>query len=452
MNEIQRLFLVSPDIERWLEKQTVSMEKTELFYADDSCYYVKQFPNTYTKVMVRSEELEEKDTVTEADYKLARQKHMGKKVSKKNYTVEIENQRFMVLKYLKNRKGLYLLVVYAKKGTTSGETKTLQSLQPLMLKAISHDEKYSDKSLALCAEVMEYSQNKLFDQIDAFEPSNLFFWQVPKRIYVRDGVSLVLYRNLRLLHHYKVNYQQKHFAASLHRLRVIMRRSATILETFSSYFDPNIHRFCIDLFLHYHEQTKLLRYLYFLEELCESKEDASSQLLQEIKDLIYEEHRSVSQMLLEQPFQQLEKILTREIQEIDPAPCMCLEEEAKRVVRQHLDDLEKLLQQSKEGHNEEMLEALYASIDALQTLVEDFFHIIGEKKTQIIIDELNILLKPLREYRNCKEREDILKAMQSQSTQKEELDISPLLCTHTQELEEKIAHALRLLRASRFYI
>jgi hypothetical protein len=131
---------------------------------------------------------------------------------------------------------------------------------------------------------------------------------------------------------------------------------------------------------------------------------------------------------------------------------MCLEEEAKRVVKQHLDDLEKLLQQSKEGHNEEVLEALYASIDALQTLVEDFFHIIGEKKTQIIVDELNILLKPLREYRNCKEREDILKAMQSQSTQKEELDISPLLCTHNQELEKKIAHALRLLRASRFYI
>jgi hypothetical protein len=101
MNEMQRIFLVSPDIERWLEKQTVSVEKTELFYVDDNCYYVKQFPNTYTKVIVRSEELEEKDTVTEADYKLARHKHMGKKVSKKKLHSGDRKPKVYGLKVLK---------------------------------------------------------------------------------------------------------------------------------------------------------------------------------------------------------------------------------------------------------------------------------------------------------------------------------------------------------------
>ena len=458
MNEMQRIFSVSPDIERWLEKQTFEVEKTELFYVEaamgrelyEACYYLKSFPDTYMKVRVDSEAEEVKTEVTESQYKLARSQRIGKKVVKKTYRLEIERQKFVVMKYLKNLKGLYILVAHAIEGKSTGESEALHSLQPLMLKVINQDEKYSDKSLALCTQVMGYSINKLFDKIDAYEPANLFFWQVPKRIYVRDGVALILYRNLRLLHHYRANYQHKHFSASLHRLRVIMRRSATLLETFSSFFDPNIHRVCINMLLHYHEETKLLRYLYYLDELCETNKDAKPNLQQELKDLIYEEHRAVSQMFHDQPFQQLVQILTREVQDSDNHPCSSLEDEVMKVVRERLSALEALFKQTNEGYDAEILESLYTDIDSLQTLIEDFFHIIGEKKTKIIVEELNILLKPLREYRNCKERSEILEAMKKQATQ--DIDIGPLLCTHTQELEEKIAHALRLLRASRFYV
>ncbi len=462
MNEMQRIFSVSPDIERWLEKQIFETVKTELFYVQasiqsdsyEACYYLKTFPDTYVKVTVDSEAKEEKTEVTQAEYKLARSKRIGKKVVKKTHTLEIDNQKFVVMKYLKNLKGLYVLVAYEIEGKSTGESQTLHSLQPLMLKAINQDEKYSDKSLALCTEVMEYSIDKLFDQIDAYEPSNLFFWQVPKRIYVRDGVALVLYRNLRLLRHYKSSYQHKHFSASLHRLRVIMRRSATLLEYFSSYFSPNIHRVCINMLLHYHEETKLLRYLYFLDELYEANQDISkdikSKLQEELKDFIYQEHRAVSQMFHDQPFLQLVQILTREVQEPDRHPCIALEEEVLKVARERLDALEALLAKSQEGYDEEMLEVLYTSMDSLQTLLEDFYHIIGEKKTKTIAEELNILLKPLREYRNCKERKEILEAIKKQSAH--DVDITALLCEHTEELEERIRHSLKLLAASRFYL
>ena len=462
MNEIQRIFLVSPDIERWLEKQNYKVEKTELFYVEAdalsatyaSSYYIKDFPDTYTKVIVDNDAEEVKKEVSETEYKLARSQRVGRKIVKKTYTLEIDKQKFVLMKYLKNLKGIYVLVAYAIEGKSTGESQALNSLQPMMLKIINNDEKYSDKSLALCTEVMEYSMNKHFDKIDAYEPANLFFWQVPKRIYVRDGVALVLYRNLRLLHHYRANYQHKHFSASLHRLRVIMRRSATLLETFSSFFDPNIRQVCINMLLNYHEETKILRYLYYLDELqetyVEANQDAKPNLQQELKDLIYQEHRAVSQMFHDQPFQQLVQILTREVQEPDKHPCISLEDEVIKVVRERLSALEALLKQSKDGHNEAQLEALYTAIDSLQTLIEDFFHIIGEKNTKIIVEELNILLKPLREYRNCKEREEILEAMKKQSTN--DIDITPLLCEHIQELEDKISHALMLLRGSKFYV
>ena len=458
MNEIQRIFLVSPDIERWLEKQNYKVKKSELFYVEAdalsiayaSSYYIKYFPSTYTKVIVDNDAKEVKTDVSETEYKLARSQRVGRKIVKKTYTLEIDKQKFVLMKYLKNLKGIYVLVAYAIEGKSTGESQALNSLQPMMLKIINNDEKYSDKSLALCTEVMEYSMNKHFDKIDAYEPANLFFWQVPKRIYVRDGVALVLYRNLRLLHHYRANYQYKHFSASLHRLRVIMRRSATLLETFSSFFDPNIHQVCINMLLNYHEETKLLRYLYYLDELCESGKAAKPNLQKELKDLIYQEHRAVSQMFHDQAFQHLVQILTREVQEENKHPCISLEDEVIKVVRERLNALEALLKQSKDGQSEDLLEALYTAIDSLQTLIEDFFHIIGEKNTKIIVEELNILLKPLREYRNCKEREEILEAMKKQAN--EEIDIIPLLCGQMKELEEKINRALKLLRTSRFYV
>lgn len=112
---------------------------------------------------------------------------------------------------------------------------------------------------------------------------------------------------------------------------------------------------------------------------------------------------------------------------------------------------EEQLAQTKEGMSEEMLVTLYHTMDSLQTLLEDFFHIIGEKETQILVDEINILLKPLREYRNCKERAEILHAIKEQS-QNSILEIEPLLCEHEKELKKKIERALQLLRTSKFYV
>ena len=111
-----------------------------------------------------------------------------------------------------------------------------------------------------------------------------------------------------------------------------------------------------------------------------------------------------------------------------------------------------LPRRSVSAHRDEaLLEQLYASLDILQTHLEDFFPIIGEKEVQTIVDELNILLKPLREWRNCKERALILTQIKKHSTHPA-LGTESLLCEHETILEEKIENAIKLLRSSKFYI
>jgi len=455
MNKIQCKFLLSADIQRWLKEQILSLEKTEQFYikseSDTECYYLKYFPNTYTKVTIDKEGKEESIPVTQEDYLLQRKKHKGRKVIKKSYTVSIEEETFVVSKYLKKLKGLYVLFAYFKDAKAMRESHTLETLQSFILKEIDHDEKYNDNALSLCVKPMEYDLNKLFEKIDAFESANLFFWQVPRRLYIRDGVALLLYKNLRLLHYYKVNYQRKHLSATLHRLRVLMRRTAAILETFPDLFTPGVQRFCTSLLLRYHEETKLLRTLYFLEELCPTRENTKLSLYSELKSLTSQEEKEVTQMLLSQPFVHLIQILTRELYDQEHQQYKALNKEVKKVVRKHLKTFEVLLAKTKEGYDEEMLAQLYTSMDSLQTLIEDFYHILGEKETKLLVEELNILFKPLREYRNCKERAIILTYIKEQSENRT-LDTDPLLCEHEVELKEKVEYALKLLRTSKFYI
>jgi len=455
MNKIQRKFLISADMMRWLKQQKYTLQKSEQFYVksedDRECYYLKYFPDTYAKVKIDAEGKEVLSSVEEEMYCLARKQRMGRKIVKKTYTVVQDEVTFEISKYLKGLKGLSLLTVTFKDERARRDAEVMDALQVFILKEIDEDIKYKDRSLALYVKPMEYDIHKFFDKIDAFESANLFFWQVPRRLYLRDGIALVLYRNLRLIHHYKVNFQRKHMSATLHRLRVLLRRTASILETFPELFTPGVQRFGKDLLIRYYDETKLLRYLYFLEELCGSKDNASLALRSELKTLTFEEEKAVTQMLFDKPFSQLIQILTRELYDQENYPYLDLTKEVKKVVKTKLETFEALLVQTKEGLDDAMRNKLYYAMDILQILIEDFYHIIGEKETRMLVEELNILFKPLREYRNCKDRVLILEEIKTQAENKT-LNTDPLLCEHKEEIAEKIDHALKLLRSSTFYV
>ena len=452
MSNIQRKFLVTENIQHWHTKYPSIEHKTEQFYVgSDTTYYRKHFPDTYRKVTVSKNAKEASVAISEEEYASQRKKRKGRVLVKKSYNMTIGEDTFVVEKYLKKLKGLYVVIGYFQDEKAVRNSVTIQTLEPFVLKEINEDKKYMDKALAQCVKPMEYELHKYFEKIDAFESPNLFFWKVPARVYVEDGVSLVLYRNIRLLNYYKMSFQKKHFSSTLHRLRVLLRRSASMLETFPNLFNPNVQRFCMELLLRYYEETKVLRYLYFLNELCATREDAKLTLYSELKTLISQEEVAVTQMLSSQAFVQMMQILTREIKLQDSQKCSSLQKEVKSIVREKLGNVEMLFAKTKEGYDDGLLEEIYVSIDSLQTLMEDFFHIIGEKEVQIIINELNILFKPLREYRNCKERALILSNIKDES-QTKTLDTATLLCEHEEVLAEKIANALKLLRTSRFYV
>lgn len=455
MNNIQRKFLVSADIERWIEKYTPAVIKTEQFYVstmlEARCYYLKQFPDTYTKVTVDTMGHKETSSVIREVYKAQRKKHMGRVIVKKSYTVSIGDDLLVVEKYVKKLEGLYILVGHFKDEQAARDSKIIPLTEVFVIKEIGKDEKYSDPVLALGVKPMEYNIHTLFDKIDAFESPNLFFWQVQPYVYAHDGVCLVLYRNIRLLNHYKMSFQKKHFASTLHRLRVLLRRTATLLEIFPDLFNADVQKYCTDALHHYHEDAKVLRYLYFLDELCAMREDAKLTLYTELKSRISQEEQRVKKILSSDPFTHVLNTLTEEVKRFENRQYTSLKKEIKNETRKRLGKFEILLAQTKEGYDDKALEELYDVMDFLQTLIEDFFHIIGEKEARLIVEEINILLKPLREYRNCKERTRILQTIKDNSETKT-LNTEPLLCEHEEMLENKIAHALKLLRGSRFYM
>ncbi len=453
MYEIESKFLVSSDMMRWVEKYPYEVRKEEKFYLHidekEVVYCQKCDAGRYSKVVAASQAKPQEEAIDKERYLAYKKQRVGKVLSKRCYEIQCHDGRFEVWVYGKKLEGIYLLKASFDDEKQMRSSETLESLDAFVLKKIDKDRKYDEVNLARFVKPMEYDLNKMYEKIDAFESANLFFWQVPSRLYVRDGVSLILYKNLRLIHYYKVNYQRKHFAATLHRLRVLLRRTATIMQSFAAFYNPNVVRFSRELLLRYHDETKVLRYLYFLEELCSTKKEAQMRLYSELTTLIEQEERAVVQMFLSQPFNQLVQIITRELYDEEYAQYKPLKKEVKKVIRAKLKAFKQLLTRTKEGYDKALLDELYTAMDDLQTLIEDFYHIIGEERTKPLVEEITILLKPLREYRNCEERASILDAIKEHS-ENPHLEVATLLCEHQRQLQEKIAHALKLLRGSGF--
>ena len=98
MNTIQQTFLISADIGRWLEKQTVTTAKIEQFYVKPDigtqCYYAKHFPDTYTKVTLSKEEGQSVVPVSKEVYLAHSDQRVGIKLVKNVSTVCIADEVF----------------------------------------------------------------------------------------------------------------------------------------------------------------------------------------------------------------------------------------------------------------------------------------------------------------------------------------------------------------------
>ena len=116
MNNIQRKFLVSADIRRWLKKYTPSIHKTEQFYtvsnAQETCYYHGN---------------KESVAVSEEEYTSQRKNNLGRIIVKKAYTVIMDGSTFVVEKYLKKLEGLYILITYFEDEKVFRNSKTIQA-------------------------------------------------------------------------------------------------------------------------------------------------------------------------------------------------------------------------------------------------------------------------------------------------------------------------------------
>lgn len=87
MNKIQRKFLLSADIQRWLQKQIFTLDKIEQFYTktdeNRAGYYLKYFPDTYIKIIIDSEGKEALQHIKEGEYISQAKNNVGRKVLKK---------------------------------------------------------------------------------------------------------------------------------------------------------------------------------------------------------------------------------------------------------------------------------------------------------------------------------------------------------------------------------
>ena len=399
----------------------------------------------YLKTIKRK--LKKEETLINAgEYKKLKEKSIGKFLSKVIYTFEIEQRSYKLTCYKKHLKGICLLTM---KTVSNHHTHPCRTILPFVIRPIEQDERYREYNLVRYPKPKEYQIETHLAYLDAHEAPNLFFWQVPPDIYAYDGIALLLYKNARLIRYYQQSFLKKHFMASLHRMRVLFRRSLSLIEAFARYIEPSLLNDIGPSLRQLHDQTKRLRYLYFIEDLYISSKRSTLFLHTELKSMILEEEIKVVNHLNDAQMIHLIDRLSTPRQFQRKSDYLMLDQVAKEVVFMALGDFKKSLAQTDPEEFSDHSDLLYHRLDSLQTLMEDLHHIIGDRRLEPIKEEINILYKPLREYRNCIERQAILDEIAQGHPM---IEVGTLSCSRFEDTKEKLIKAIRLLKTSDLYL
>ena len=309
--------------------------------------------------------------------------------------------------------------------------------------------RYDILTLIRCGKPLEYEITEYFEKIDRFEAGNLFFWQVPGGLYFADAIALLFYRYIRLLRYYQEGFLRYKNSAQLHRLRVIMRRMVLSLELFSDLFEEPKREWFVRYLNKLYYESKELRYLYFIDELQVAQKSATLSFSGTLSSELREQRQKLIDLLSSDAHEAFLQQFAKSVKQPKKA-CEPFEGKIRVLLKKRFSELEHLLSQSRSDQSEIIFHRFFESLERAQMLIEDFYRLIGQKRAGELAEEIDLLLKPLRAYRNCKVRNEIIERLIKLSGSAVEPNSLSIYCKERTAIEKRVLEAFRVLRSSSF--
>lgn len=396
MKEIKRIYLLKNSITSLIYKYGLKKYKITQFYTTieplRTVGYI-EINDRYLKTVKHgagSTEDEEELAITKKKFKKRFKERINEALYKERYLFHFEGKKYVIDRFKKGLKGLYLLEVKFP-DIESFETFELpELLQTHVITDISFNENFKSKNLVLNGSPDSVSRlESIFTELNTKSHDELDKYFIPDLLPI-DALRIILYKFSLLVLYYKERILDHGEAEDLHQFRISIRKSRAFLKEFKFLFPDQEYTFFNDNLSFFASQTNHKRDLDVIKERLKEVGTDHNAIQEDIGLQQEKETQKIVEMLKSKRFEEFfvtyQNKLRNETLLTSYNTVGTIENRARNVIGDlHLSIIKKINALEK-NFSEKKLHKIRISFKKLRYLLEEFQHIFGEEKIENMIE------------------------------------------------------------------
>lgn len=452
MKEIEKKYLLKDSILSLIEAHDLCGHKITQFYTTitpDKGVRYRQMDDRYFKTIKQGTGASREEEETEISEKKFHKKFKDRikdPVKKTRYLFELEGKEYAIDVFKKGLKGLYLLEVEFPNMEAFKAFKLPPFLQAYVIKDVSYDESYKNKNMVLHGKPpTAYDLDAVFAELDSKDMDELKSYFIPN-ISSMDAQRVILYKFSQAILAYKERILLHGDPEDLHQFRVNIRKSRAFLKEFSFLFPKEQHTYFSENLKEFATQTNQKRDLDVIEERLETLGKEHDKLQEEIKQKRSHEQQHIREMLQSKAFEDFFHIYQNTLKEDTLLTADnnqdTIENIAKKVIQERHRKIVEKIEALDKAFDDKKLHKIRISLKKFRYLLEEFQHIIGEKKSEKMIKKGKKLQDFLGDYNDAVNQAALIQTYFAFNTndRTEEKELEHELLDKTSKDKKKLLH------------
>jgi CHAD domain-containing protein len=290
-----------------------------------------------------------------------------------------------------------------------------------------------------------YDLDAVFAELDSKDMDELKSYFIPN-ISSMDALRGILYKFSQEILAYKERILLHGDPEDLHQFRVNIRKSRAFLKEFSFLFPKEQHIYFSENLKEFATQTNQKRDLDVIEERLETLGKEHDKLQEEIKQKRSHEQQHIREMLQSKAFEDFFHIYQNTLKEDTLLTADnnqdTIENIAKKVIQERHRKIVEKIEALDKAFDDKKLHKIRISLKKFRYLLEEFQHIIGEKKSEKMIKKGKKLQDFLGDYNDAVNQAALIQTYFAFNTndRTEEKELEHELLDKTSKDKKKLLH------------
>ena len=396
MKEIKRIYLLKNSITSLINKYGLKKHKITEFYTTISplraVSYIKM-NDSYFKIVTHGAEATEDGeelAVTKKKFKKRFKERINEAIYKERYLFNFEGREYVIDRFKKALKGLYLLEVKCPDIESFEAFELPEVLQTHMITDISFNDNFKSKSLVLNGSPDSVSRlESIFTELNTKSHDELDRYFIPDLLPI-DALRIILYKFSLLVLYYKERILDHGEAEDLHQFRISIRKSRAFLKEFKFLFPDQEYTYFNDNLSFFASQTNHKRDLDVIKERLKEVDTDYNSIQANIALQQEKETQKIVAMLNSKRFEDFffiyQNKLRNETLLTSYNTVGTIENRARNVIGDLHQNIIKKINALEKNFSEKKLHKIRISFKKLRYLLEEFQHIFGEEKIENMIE------------------------------------------------------------------